>query len=136
MKTLRAFLLSGASLALTSAVIVAAILPGRPVTPTPSPLGAVSLSWSSSTADTNPADPFNYVVDVGTTNGLYDCSTNVSTNLSATISNLAAGATYYFAVVAEDTNSGLVSAYSGQVSWKAPSQPPPATVKSFNVLAQ
>jgi chitodextrinase len=136
MKTLRAFLLAGASLALTSAVIVAGILPGRPVAPSSAPLGAVSLAWSASASDTNAADPFDYILDAGTTNGQYDCSTNVGTNLTVTVSNLAPSFTYYFAVVAEDTNTGLVSPYSGQISWRPASPPPAPPFKGITVLAQ
>jgi hypothetical protein len=72
----------------------------------------------------------NYAVYCGTVSGTY---TNINkvmagTNLTASVSNLVRGATYYFAATATDTN-GLESLYSTEVSCKIPPpRPPPPTV--------
>lgn len=118
-----------------SAALVAVALPDPPLPPTLNPLGAVTLAWNKSASDTNPAVPLNYVLEQGNISGAYLSSTNVGTNLSATISGLAPG-TYYFAVVALNTNAGLVSPYSNETNFTAVAQPAGVTITNRVIVTQ
>ena len=114
---------------------VAASVPAMP-TPTPALPGVVTLGWSASASDTNAGDPYNYIVEWGEQSSNYTSSQNFGTNLSGMISGLTNGVAYYFVVVAQDTNAGLVSAYSGQISWTPPIQPLPPFLKNLQVNQQ
>ena len=82
---------------------------------------AVTLSWQY--ADTNQIAGFNVYDSTtsGTNNGTYENVTTVpgASATEATISNLTAGVTYYFAATAFETN-GLESTYSDEVSYTIP----------------
>jgi hypothetical protein len=89
----------------------------------------VTLAWDRHSSHTNLSA---YVLKYGGTSGSYTGLVTVATNLtSATVSNLTAGRTYYFAVTARDT-SGLESDPSNQVSANTPAAPntPPVAVGS------
>ena len=85
--------------------------------------GTVTLAWDASTS-TNVAS---YKIYYGGVTGTYTNSVSTGTSLSATVSNLLEGRTYYFAATATDTD-GLESDYSSEVSTVVPikltNQPP------------
>jgi fibronectin type 3 domain-containing protein len=83
----------------------------------------VQLAWSAS-ADSRVT---NYRICWGTQSGTYTSSRDVGNVTTATIGSLAAGTTYYFAVLAV-TSDGLQSAYSNEVSYTTPWPPPAAPV--------
>lgn len=80
----------------------------------------VSLAWSPSTS-TNIAG---YSVYYGTASSNYTASVNAGVNTSVTVSNLTPGQTYYFNVLAYDTNQD-VSPFSAQVVDTVPTTAPP-----------
>jgi hypothetical protein len=80
----------------------------------------VTLAWDAN-AET---DLQAYKVYSGTASRTYSCSTNVGKSTTCTISDLAAGTTYYFAVTALDT-AGNESGYSSEVRYTVPTVPPP-----------
>jgi hypothetical protein len=87
----------------------------------------VTLTWD---ANTEP-DPAGYRIYHGTSSGVYPNVTDVGNMTTATISNLTAGQTYYFAVTAYDTE-GRESGYSNEVS----SRPvEPVTTYTFTASA-
>jgi hypothetical protein len=90
--------------------------------------GTVTLAWDASPGTNVIA---NYKVYYGVASRTYTNSVSAGTSLTASISNLVAGATYYFAATATDT-SGLESDYSTEVSTTitSPNQPP-----TLNALA-
>ncbi len=73
--------------------------------------GAAVLAWDAN----NEADLAGYRVYVGLASGAYSTSIDVGTVTSYTLTGLATGTTYYFAVTAYDT-SGNESAPSNEVS--------------------
>jgi hypothetical protein len=82
----------------------------------------VTLAW-----DPNPApDIAGYRLYRGTTSGVYTNETEVGNATTASVSNLVAQTTYFFAVTAYNT-SGLESAPSNQISYTAPSSGPSPT---------
>jgi hypothetical protein len=115
--------------------LIARALIGPPQPTTASP-GVVTLAWSPSLSDTNPANPLNYLIEFGTTASNYTQWQNFGTNLTGMISGLTNGLTWYFVAVAQDTNTGFVSPYSGQVSWTAPVPPMPPRLNSLSVQQQ
>jgi hypothetical protein len=90
--------------------------------------GTVTLAWDASSGTNVIA---NYKVYYGIVSATYTNSVAAGTNLTASVSNLVAGRTYYFAATAVDT-SGLESDYSAEVSTviNLPNQPP-----TLNALA-
>lgn len=86
--------------------------------------GTVTLAWDASTSTNVIA---NYKLYYGVAPGTYTSSVAAGTALTASVSNLVEGATYYFAATAVDTD-GLESAYSAEVSALIPikltNQPP------------
>jgi hypothetical protein len=120
------------------ALAVSALALASPLQPTsqPVPPATVTLAWNGSASDTNPADPLNYVLEWGAASGVYTCATNVGTALSCTVSNLTPGTNWYFAVLALDTNTTLVSPFSNQTNF-LPSIPPNSPVlTTLKVVAQ
>jgi hypothetical protein len=75
-----------------------------------------TFSWSPS------SDPTvtNYTAQWGTASGQYSASQSTGTNRSLTISNLAVGTTYYFAVAATD-ELGLQGPPSAEIQYTVPS---------------
>jgi hypothetical protein len=71
----------------------------------------VSLSWNPSTS----TNVVGYKIYMGTTSGVYSSSSSVGNVTTFTVTNLAFGTTYYFAVTDYDTN-GLESDFSNEVS--------------------
>ena len=74
----------------------------------------IILDWNAS-ASPNVAG---YNVYYGTTSGIYSCKVEAGNVASVAISNLADGATYYFAATAYDAN-GDESQFSSEVSFVA-----------------
>jgi hypothetical protein len=81
---------------------------------------SVGLAWNPE------ADPtiVGYNLYYGAASGVYTNSLPTGSSPSLTVSNLAPGTTYYFAVTAVNT-LGLESVYSAQVSYTVPSQAAP-----------
>jgi len=73
------------------------------------------LDWNASTS----SDAAGYNVYYGTNSGNYPYKINAGNSTTVTISNLAAGVTYYFVATAYDA-SGDESAYSAEVSFIVP----------------
>lgn len=84
---------------------------------------SVTLAWDASTS-TNIAG---YRIYYGTTPHSYTGNLNVGAATSGTLSNLTAGATYYFAATAYDNNS-LESDFSNEVSFTNTVQAAPTIV--------
>src|ERR1700690_1453152 len=95
---------------------------GQSQGPTNNP-ASVTLAWDLESATNHVAF---YKVYWGAATATYTNSLSASTNLSLTITNLTRGSTYYFSATATGTN-GLESAYSTELSWTAPTPPPPPT---------
>jgi len=74
-----------------------------------------TLGWNAN----SPANTAGYNVYYGTTSGDYTAKLNVGNVTSATISNLNAGATYYFSVTTVNTN-GNESAFSAEITYLVP----------------
>jgi hypothetical protein len=82
--------------------------------------------WKGDVYDTNQPPCPSVLLLPGT--NFYRTYTNmmdVGTNLTATVTNLVFGPTYYFAATAYDTN-GLESDYSGEVAFSVPTPLPPS----------
>lgn len=75
----------------------------------------VVLDWSPSSS----SNATGYYVYYGTTSGIYSYRVDAGNADSVTITNLAAGATYYLAATTYDAN-GDQSAFSGELSFVAP----------------
>ena len=73
--------------------------------------GTATLTWDPSTS-TNVAG---YKVYMGTASGTYSSSITVESTTNYTVSDLAVGSTYYFAVTAYNA-SGIESSFSNEVS--------------------
>ena len=84
---------------------------------------SVSLAWN---ADTDPS-VVGYNVNYGTSSGSYTQTLNVGSTASATVSNLAAGLTYYFVVTARNA-AAQNSLVSNQVSFVTTAAPTPTPV--------
>lgn len=89
---------------------------------------SVTLAW-----DTNGSDPTNgpviYKVYYGPASATYTNTISAGTNLTATVTNLTKGQTYYFAATASLTNT-LESAYSNEINWTLGTNPPaPANLR-------
>ncbi len=88
-------------------------------------LATVSLATAGSSSVTLAWDPspgpdiVGYTIYLGTNSGNYSTSVYVGNATSATLSNLVAGATYFFAATATDS-SGLESEFSNEVSYTVP----------------
>ena len=81
----------------------------------------VTLAW-----DANPeTNVVGYIVHYGSVSGAYTNAVNVTGSISATVTNLQEGSTYYFAVTAYD-GAGVESSFSNEISYTtpAPSLPP------------
>jgi hypothetical protein len=75
----------------------------------------VTLAW-----DANPeTNVVGYVVHYGNVSGVYTNSVNVTGDVSATLTNLQEGTTYYFAVTAYNSD-GLESIPSSEISYEVP----------------
>jgi hypothetical protein len=81
----------------------------------PQPTHAVTLAWDAVT-NTPIAG---YYLYVGTSTGSYDTTNDVSNLTQATLTNLLAGSTYFFAVTAYDANR-LQSDFSTEISYSVP----------------
>ena len=79
------------------------------------PPQSVTLAWDPSPGTNVIA---NYNVYYGVASATYTNVVAAGTNTAMAISNLVAGATYYFAATAVDT-SGLESDYSSEVVWQS-----------------
>jgi hypothetical protein len=84
------------------------------------PTGTLTLAWDPS-GDTNVAG---YRLYEGTASETYTNVLDVGTNLTATLSGLAGGQTYYLALTAYDI-TGLESEFSGQIIYEVPVSTPP-----------
>jgi len=82
---------------------------------TASAAGSLQLTWNAST-ESNLAG---YVLYYGASSGQYTQSITVGNTLTATVQNLTAGRTYYFAVAAYET-TGMASAPSNEVVYTVP----------------
>jgi hypothetical protein len=91
---------------------VAVLLLATTVFPQPLHAGNITLAWNAN-SETNLAG---YKLYYGTTSGIYTKSNVVALVTTSTISNLVAGATYYFAATAF-TTTAQESAFSTEVSW-------------------
>jgi len=89
----------------------------------------VTLAWDSSPG-TNVITQ--YKVYWGSATRTYTNAVNAGTNLTAIITNLIAGPTYYFAATATD-QYGLESDYSDEVSW---TWTPPTNVVTVTVAVE
>jgi hypothetical protein len=87
----------------------------------------VSLAWDPNTE----SGLAGYKVYYGTASRNYSSTLNVGNWTTCTISGLAEGTTYYFAVTAYDT-SGLESPYSAEVTYKVPGATAGATFFAVN----
>lgn len=87
---------------------------------------SVTLEWDSSPDSTVAG----YHLYYGVASGVYTNSIDTGTNTSVTVSGLAVGVTYYFAVTAYDIY-GLESAFSNEISYKIPVSGP-TVVLSFS----
>jgi hypothetical protein len=87
---------------------------------------SVTLAWNLSAGGTIAG----YRVYSGVNSQTYATMQDVGTATMATVSNLATGMTYYFAVTAYDV-AGLESAFSAEISYAVP--PPAATPVSLNL---
>jgi hypothetical protein len=85
--------------------------------------GTVNLAWQPSTN----AGIVGYNVYIGDVSGLYTSSMDVGTNLTAMVTDILPGVTYYFATTAYDTN-GQESDFSDEVTNRIP-VPPLITVQ-------
>ena len=83
---------------------------------------SVTVAW-----DANGSDPTNgpvlYKVYYGPASALYTNIVYAGTNLTATVTNLIKGQTYYLAATASFTNT-LESAYSNEINWTLGTNPP------------
>jgi hypothetical protein len=82
------------------------------------PAAGVTLSWNASSSPRAAG----YKVYYGLTNGVYNSSLKVGSNLAVTVSGLTPGVMYYFVVNAYD-NKGAESPFSNQVSNRIQIQP-------------
>jgi hypothetical protein len=76
---------------------------------------SVTLAWDPSQG----SNIAGYTLYSGTTSGTYTQTTSAGLSTTGTLTNLAAGTTYYFVVTAYDT-AGLESAPSNEVSFTTP----------------
>jgi len=92
----------------------------------PSPLaGSVILTWDAPTTYTDGTPIINmggYKIGTGTVSGSYSQIIDTGNVTSYTLSNLANGTTYFFAVKAYDT-SGNKSEFSNEETYTTPAQP-------------
>jgi len=95
----------------------------------------ITLTWSPTPSVPSAGVP-NYSIWWGTQPSNYTTGLAVGTNIWCVVSNLARGSTYYFAVVATDTNANTTSPYSAPASSIAAAIP--ATIPSVTAspLAQ
>lgn len=75
----------------------------------------VTLAW-----DANPeTNVVGYIVHYGSVSGVYTNSVNVTGDITATVTNLQEGTTYYFTVTAYNSD-GLESIPSSEISYEVP----------------
>ena len=83
---------------------------------------SLTLAW-----DPDGFDPTNgpvlYKVYYGPASATYTNTVSAGTNLTATVTNLTKGQTYYFAATAALTNT-LESTYSNEINWTVGTNPP------------
>jgi hypothetical protein len=89
--------------------------------------GSVSLAWDRAISHTN----VTFSVLVGVASRVYNLRVDAGTNTTATITNLPAGATYYFAVVA--TASTIDSEPSNEVSKLIDKPVPVPTIRTVSI---
>lgn len=101
------------------AILVLSVLRFSVFASGPTPTGVLMLAWDPS------ADPTvaGYRLYLGTESQVYTNVVDIGSQTTATVSSLAAGVTYYFAVTAYDLG-GLESAFSGELSYTAPTSAP------------
>src|SRR6266849_9147516 len=80
---------------------------------------SLTVAWDASASTTVAG----YVISYGAQSGVYTGQFDVGNQLSGQVTQLTAGATYFFAVQAYDT-TGLMSLLSGEVSGIAPTTSP------------
>jgi hypothetical protein len=84
----------------------------------------VDVAWDASTSP----DVTNYTVYYGPSTGVYTNTVNsVGTNLTASVTNLLNGGTYFFACTAKD-RFGLESDKSNEISYTVPRLKPPPPI--------
>ena len=77
---------------------------------------SVTLAWDAS-------DPtYTYKIYYGSATATYTNTVAAGTNLTAVVTNLSLGTTYYFVATATDTNK-LESAFSNEISTAIPAKP-------------
>ena len=115
---------SGWRVRIVGGLIGIGLLLGLPAAAT---AGSVSLAWDPNTE----TDLAGYQLYYGQSSGNYQFTVDVGNQTTYTLSGLADGQTYYFAVTAYDT-SGNESNFSSEVSTTIPGTPPPPdTCKSY-----
>jgi Fibronectin type III domain len=87
---------------------------------------SVSLAWDP----VNESDIVGYRLHYGTSSGNYIVTIDLGSATTATASSLTIGATYFFVVTAYNT-AGLESSPSGEVSFTATPNQPPAIISSM-----
>ena len=92
---------------------------------------SVQLSWNPSQTTTN--GPLTYKAYWGGSTTNYTNSVFVGTNLTAVITNLSLGSTYYFSATATDTN-GIESDYAVEVPYTLPPKPLPPSGLTVTVV--
>jgi hypothetical protein len=125
------------TLALVLLTVMAAF--GQPALPAlpPAKLTAtnrmvVTLAWDPS--PTTNSGPITYKVYYGGRSGTYTNSVPAGTNLTASVTGLAAATTYYFVATATDTNK-LESDYSTEVFTKTPTNVITTITTTIQVIA-
>lgn len=88
--------------------------------------GSVSLAWDKAASHTNVV----FTVLTGIRSGIYNTRTEAGTNLTTTVTNLPPGATYFFVVIARNTESQIESDPSNEVSLFI--SPKPITPSNLN----
>ena len=94
---------------------------------------AVGLAWNPVLSPAGVSYQVGYGTTSGTNTGVYQFTNTPSTNTTATITNLALGATYYFAVQTVD-QPYTPSAWSSEVTATISRLPTPAGVRVTTIV--
>src|SRR5262249_3678586 len=105
--------------AIAALTFIFTILPGH----------AVTLAWDASPDPTANS----YTLRYGVASGSYPAAVNVGNVLSAAVTNLTPGVTYYFVVSAGNT-AGVDSDPSNEIAYTVPGTPPPNLPPTLNAL--